>query len=36
MLGSTIVMIFEAPEKSSFVVEKGQKVKVGQAMLRAP
>jgi phosphatidylserine decarboxylase len=34
MLGSTIVMVFEAPEDAQFTVQKGEKVKVGQAMLK--
>lgn len=34
MLGSTIVMVFEAPENFTFVTRAGDKVRVGQAMGR--
>lgn len=32
MLGSTIVMIFEAPSNFAFKVSKGDKVRVGQTL----
>lgn len=31
-LGSTVVMVFEAPRGFAFTVKPGEKVKVGQAM----
>jgi phosphatidylserine decarboxylase len=31
-LGSTVVMVFEAPRGFSFTVKPGEKVKVGQRM----
>lgn len=31
-LGSTIVLVFEAPEKFIFTLEKGEKIKMGEAM----
>lgn len=35
-LGSTIVLIFEAPRNTTICVEVGQKVRVGQALIRIP
>lgn len=32
LLGSTIVLVFEAPEKFEFELEPGQKIKVGEKM----
>ena len=32
MLGSTVVLVFEAPENFTFRVQKGQKVRVGQTI----
>ncbi|XP_066949755.1 phosphatidylserine decarboxylase proenzyme, mitochondrial isoform X1 [Macrobrachium rosenbergii] len=35
-LGSTLVLIFEAPKNTKVCVEPGQKVRVGQALFRVP
>lgn len=31
-LGSTVVLVFEAPHDFQFIIREGQKVKVGEAM----
>ena len=36
LLGSTIVLVFEAPESFTFDVQPGEKVRVGQALGRVP